>query len=86
MSEIIEKALYDSRIFTLIFSYIILALMSLTIAVKIDDADAKNWAITNSRIFQGFYKILAKFKDFQGLENEANFFKDFQVFLRMWES
>ena len=27
---------------------------------------------------QGFYSILAKFKDFQGLENEAIFFKEFQ--------
>ena len=32
----------------------------------------------NSRSFQEFYSILAKFKDFQGLENEAIFFKDFQ--------
>ena len=40
--EIIEKAIYNSRIFTLIFSWIILALLSHTIAVKIlDDADAE---------------------------------------------
>ena len=32
--------------------------------------------------FQGFYSIMAKFKDFQGLENEAIFF---QGFSRMWE-
>ena len=31
--------------------------------------------ITNSKNFQGFYSILAKFKDFQGLENEAIFFQ-----------
>ena len=37
-----------------------------------------NWAITNSRNFQGFYSILAKFKDIQGLENEAIFFKVFK--------
>ena len=36
---------------------------------------------------QGLFKdsILTKFKDFQGLENEPIFFKDFQSFLRMWE-
>ena len=40
--EIIEKAIYNSRIFTLIFTWIILALLSHTIAVKIlDDADAE---------------------------------------------
>ena len=46
------------------------------IAVKLDDADTKVGP-TNLRTFQGFYSILVKFKDFQGLENDANFFQGF---------
>ena len=44
--------------------------------IKLDDADAKVGQKQIQGLFQGFYSILAKFKDFQGLENEAIFFKD----------
>ena len=43
--------------------------------IKPDDVDLQPLQIQG--LFKDFYSIMAKFKDFQGLENEAIFFKDF---------